>query len=45
MRGVELRLFGAKAFPLTHTLISRIDIAAVGTTFNVFSYDVVGAEN
>ena len=41
----ELRLFWAKAFPPIHTINVASDIAAVGTTFNVFSYEVVWAKN
>ena len=41
VHGIELRLFWAKAFPL----LLMLRIAAVGTTFNVFSYDAVCAEN
>ncbi len=41
-----LRLFGAKASPpYSYYLFRASDIAAVGTTFNVFSYDAVWAEN
>ena len=42
----EYRLFGAKAFPLlSYYQFRTSDIAAVGTTFNVFSYDAVRAEH
>ncbi len=46
VHGTELRLFEANAFPPTHSnyLCRASDIAAVGTTFNVFSYDAVWAE-
>ena len=33
MHGNELHLFGAKAFPPTHTINAAYDITAVGTTF------------
>ncbi len=41
MHGIELRLFGANVFPLLELLS---DIAAVSSTFNVFSYDEFRAE-
>ena len=40
----ELHLFGAKQFPHTRTITVahlKPDIETIGTTFNVFSYDVV----
>ncbi len=37
VHGNELGLFGTKAFPFIHT----INVAAVDTNFNVFSYAVV----
>ncbi len=39
----ELRLFWAKVFHLLILLMHASDKAAVGITFNVFSYDVVWA--
>ncbi len=45
MHGTEFRLFGAKASPPTHTINVAHNIAAVGKTFNVFSYDAVSAEH
>ena len=42
MHGTELRLFRAKAnSPYSYYKSRASDIAAVGTTFNVFSYDAV----
>ncbi len=45
MHGTELRLFVAKTFPLLILLAHAFDKTAVCSTFNVFSYDVVRAEN
>ncbi len=46
VHGNKLRLFGAKAFPpYSYYQCRASDIAAVGTTFNVYSYDAVCAEN
>ncbi len=45
MHGTELRLFGTKAFPKLYCEYRASDIATVGTTFNVFSYDNVWAEH
>ncbi len=46
MHGNELRLFGAEAFPpYSYYQCYASDIGAVGTTFNVVSYDVVWAEH
>ncbi len=43
VHGNELHLFWAKSFSLL--VLTYIDIAAVDTTFNVFSYDAVWAEH
>ena len=43
MHGNELRLFEAKTFHPTRNI--NINIVAVGTTLNVFSYDTVWAKN
>ena len=46
MNGNELRLFGAKAFPSSHTINDATSsIAAVGTILNVFSYDAIRAHH
>ncbi len=41
----EFSLFRVKAIPLLIVLITCIDIAAVCTTFNAFSYGAVWADN
>ena len=41
--GNEFRLFGAKALPYSYYWCHAYDIAAQGTTFNVFSNDAVWA--
>ena len=45
MFGEELRLFCANEFRGLYYLCRASDIAVVGTTFNVFSYDDVWAQN
>ncbi len=43
--GNELRLLLDQGIPLTHTIKQAFDLAAVGLTFNVLSYDLVWAEH
>ena len=46
MYGNELRLFWAKEFPILLTIYAaHMNIAAVGTIINVFSYDIVSGKD